>query len=132
MWQCSGCCWVECGVCSVGCVARRWGWADVIGLTWLGVWSQVYELDREIQDYKEKIELYRAKLQEIVSISVRGWTWLVGGLVVVVNAEATRMWRDAVQGGDRVIELVEWVLGVSGGRGWRVLWLMWMVCDVWE
>jgi hypothetical protein len=28
---------------------------------------QVFELDREIQDYKEKIELYRAKLQEIVS-----------------------------------------------------------------
>lgn len=31
------------------------------------LWSQVYELDKEIQDYKEKIELYRAKLQEIVS-----------------------------------------------------------------
>lgn len=27
----------------------------------------MYELDKEIQDYKEKIELYRAKLQEIVS-----------------------------------------------------------------
>lgn len=31
------------------------------------LWGQVYELDKEIQDYKEKIELYRAKLQEIVS-----------------------------------------------------------------
>lgn len=27
----------------------------------------MFELDKEISDYKEKIELYRAKLQEIVS-----------------------------------------------------------------
>lgn len=37
------------------------------GICFFCVWSQVYELDKEIQDYKEKIELYRAKLQEIVS-----------------------------------------------------------------
>lgn len=49
----------------------------------------MYELDREIQDYKEKIELYRAKLQEIVSFC-EGMD-LVGGLVIVVNAQATRM-----------------------------------------
>lgn len=27
----------------------------------------MFELDKEISDYKEKIDLYRAKLQEIVS-----------------------------------------------------------------